>query len=198
MQENSGFVLDKLAISIVFALLVGVAVGITLYGLRASLRRVHDSESFREALQVWMPVVQRRRGTPRGIKRFGNRLRYLAMLQQHADLDETGFDKLRRRLIALSRPFRKLDPLDTKKRLSQAIASAQGSIPESLLVALASVYEVHGSEWRSYLRPDSSDNFEKAIQTAIKSYEQMTSEDWPPSDANLATFERLLSGVRIA
>ena len=107
MQKNKEFILDKLAVAITLALIIAIAGGITLYGLRAASRRVYDLQTFREALRIWMPVVQCRRVTPRGIKRFGNRLRYLAMLQQHPNLDESGFDKLRRRLTFLANLFRR-------------------------------------------------------------------------------------------
>ena len=43
---------------------------------------VVDTQPFIEALQVWTPIVARRNPSPRAIKRFGNRLRYFAMLQQ--------------------------------------------------------------------------------------------------------------------
>ncbi len=198
MQKNNEFVLDKLAIAITLALIAAIAGGITLYGLRAALRRVYDSQTFREALQIWMPVVQCRRVTPRGIKRFSNRLRYLAMLQQRANLDETGFDKLRRRLTTFPRPFRKRDALAAQEHVSQIDASVEPGITESLLVALASLYEVYGPEWQSYLQPTSSGNLEVAIQKATKSYEQTTRTNWPPSSADLAIFEQLLKGIRLA
>lgn len=51
----------------------------------AWLRRVdpvvHDSSQFRLALKIWLPVVVLRQNTPRAIKRFVNRVRYLAMLR---------------------------------------------------------------------------------------------------------------------
>lgn len=51
----------------------------------AWLRRVdpvvRDSSQFRLALKIWLPVVVLRQNTPRAIKRFVNRVRYLAMLR---------------------------------------------------------------------------------------------------------------------
>lgn len=41
-----------------------------------------DSPEFIEALNFWLPLVYRRHPTPRAIKRFLNRLRYLAMFQK--------------------------------------------------------------------------------------------------------------------
>jgi hypothetical protein len=151
-----------------------------------------------EALRIWTPVVQCRRVTPRAIKRFGNRLRYLAMLQQPADLDETGFDKIRRRLKDMVGPYHKGYSFDANKRLHQLGASVEPEISEPLLVGLASLYEVYGPEWRAHLVPDAGGNLESAIQYAIKSYELMTQEKWPPSDADLSVFEQLLKGIRLA
>ncbi len=42
-------------------------------------RLVDDSPDFRKALEIWGPVVALRRETPRGIKRFMNWVRFLAM-----------------------------------------------------------------------------------------------------------------------
>ncbi|GJH22801.1 hypothetical protein CBA19CS22_39685 [Caballeronia novacaledonica] len=53
-----------------------------LFRLRSNLYRIKDSQAFRDALRIWMPLVQQHRKTPWAIKRFGNRIRYLAMLQQ--------------------------------------------------------------------------------------------------------------------
>jgi len=198
MQENKQFILDKLTIATTLILIAGIVGSVFLFGLRASLRRVHDSQRFREALRIWTPVVQCRRVTPRAVKRFGNRLRYMAMLQQHADLDETGFDKIRRRLMGLARPYRKGYSFDVDKRSHQVSASVEPEISEPLLVALASLYEIYGPEWRAHLKPNAGGNLESAIQDAIKSYELMTQESWPPGDAGLSVFERLLKGIRLA
>jgi hypothetical protein len=40
---------------------------------------VDDSDTFKEALKFWAPQIGRRRVTPRAIKRYMNRLRFLAM-----------------------------------------------------------------------------------------------------------------------
>jgi hypothetical protein len=82
----------------VFALPLALlaACGLTLYRLRAALHQVRDTRGFQDALRAWTPLVQRHRVTPRAIKRFGNRIRYLAMLHQAERLDESSFDTLRR------------------------------------------------------------------------------------------------------
>ena len=164
IQQNKKFVLDKLTIAITFALVVGIAGGILLYGLRTTSRRVYDSPAFREALGIWLPVVQCRRVTPRGIKRFGNRLRYLAMLQQHGSLDETGFDKFRKWLERLMTPFRNHSAPNGGKPSSEVSEPGERELTESLLVALTSLYEVFGLEWRSHLQATADNNLERAIK----------------------------------
>ena len=38
-----------------------------------------DSTEFKDALQIWSDVIQQRRNTPRAVKRYLNRSRYLAV-----------------------------------------------------------------------------------------------------------------------
>jgi hypothetical protein len=86
--------------AITLTVFAGCAVGFVVFRLRKSLRQVSDSTAFVQALRIWTPVVQQWRSTPRAIKRFGSRVRYLAMLQQSEGFDESGFDEFRRRLPA--------------------------------------------------------------------------------------------------
>jgi hypothetical protein len=63
---------------------------LTLAGLRYLPRLfaeppVDDSGGFRDALRIWIPVIARRRQTPRAVKRFVNRLRFLAMRVRDVD-----------------------------------------------------------------------------------------------------------------
>ena len=91
---------------------------------------VKDSSEFRKALESWHPVVVGRRLTPRALKRFVNRLRYLAMRQRpyppSPPLWRTLLDRLRR-------PSPPVAP--------EPVASVE-RIPESALVALAALEEV--------------------------------------------------------
>ena len=49
---------------------------------------VDDSPGFRKALEIWGPVVALRRETPRGIKRFMNWVRFLAMRVRDIDQEQ--------------------------------------------------------------------------------------------------------------
>ena len=193
IQSNNVVAADKWAIGTTLALLVAIIGGFVLYRLRAASYQVKDSQQFLEALLIWTPVVQRRRGTPRAIKRFGNRLRYLAMLQQDSRADESGFDELRRWLGFLT--TRRTEGADANAR--QRTDPAE-SVEETVLVALASFHEVYGLEWRTQLQPTGQGELEGVVRKAIKSYPTITSTTWPPATADLDAFERLLGGVRIS
>jgi hypothetical protein len=195
MQFNYQVPTDRLAIPITIAFIVAIAGVIALYGLRASSRRVYDSQAFREALRNWMPVVQCRRVTPRGIKRFGNRLRYLAMLQQRGSLDETGLDKLRKRLTVLAAFLRRGNKTAEQQ---PADAAPEQAMTEPLLVALAALYEVYGSDWEANLTATGAGPLQTPIQMATRAYQQSTHGGWPPSAADLETFQQLLKGIRLA
>jgi hypothetical protein len=193
IQSNDLIVVDKWAVGITLALLAAVIGGLFIYRLRAVSYQVKDSRQFLEALLIWTPVVQRRRGTPRAVKRFGNRLRYLAMLQQDSRVDESGFDELRRWLGLLT----------TRGPKGADANSGQGpeneeSVQEPVLVALASFHEVYGSEWRTRLQPIGQGELEGVVRKAIESYARATETTWPPTAPDLEAFERLLGGVRIS
>jgi hypothetical protein len=195
IQENNRLIVDKWVVSITIAFVIAIVAGLVLYRLRSASYEVHDSRKFHDALRIWMPAVQSRRGTPRAIKRFGNRLRYLAMLQQDNKADETGYDELRRWLKS---------HINLSKRQVRAggrdFLGGNGivdkPIRETVLVALATLHEVYGPEWRSRLHPIGSDNVDGAVNNAIKNYTATTNTNWPPGDHDLNAFEQLLNGVR--
>jgi hypothetical protein len=90
------------------ALLTACLAGLTMYRLRAGVHQVRDTRGFQDALRAWTPLVHSHRATPRAIKRFANRIRYLAMLHQAERLDESGFDTLRRRCDLIEAVLRRL------------------------------------------------------------------------------------------
>lgn len=59
-----------------------------LLRLRSGSVLIRDSREFADALRIWLPLIVRRVGTPRDLKRFPNLLRYLAArLPPDADAD---------------------------------------------------------------------------------------------------------------
>jgi photosystem II stability/assembly factor-like uncharacterized protein len=103
---------------------------------------IRDSQEFETALETWHPLVFTFRGTPRSIKRFLNRVRYLAMLQRGHDPQPSRWRQLLAWLRSLVR--RKEEKRETGK--------APGGIPEPALVALVAI---------EHARPDwfESDSF---------------------------------------
>ena len=87
---------------------------------------VKDSPGFMQALEIWHPVVAARRKTPRSLKRFTNRVRYLAMRQR--SLKES-LTLLQRFEAAINRRLR-------RQQTSSSETGTAPFIPEPALVAL--------------------------------------------------------------
>ena len=93
---------------------------------------VRDSEGFKKALRIWKDVVYARRATPRSLKRFVNRVRYLAMGQR---VEPSGGSLLDKMLAAASGAGESPPPSQRKRA---------GTIDDQTLVALAAIHEVGG------------------------------------------------------
>jgi KAP family P-loop domain len=129
---------------------------------RRADRVVQDSPKFREALDVWSAVVMSPMNTPRGAKRFLNRVRYLAMRQRA--LHEVGKASLIDRFCARVGMWLVADqkggthgaenvgsPAAAALRIgprslgaAAASLAASEAISESLLVALAAIQQIPG------------------------------------------------------
>ena len=173
--------------------------------LRTTVQETRDSPQFRQALTIWTRVVATKRSTPRAIKRFGNRIRYLAMLQQGQDKDETQLDLLR---AAVGKWWR-------RSNMAQAVPDAPkpGSLAEHQLIAMGAIYEVMGEQWKRGLSGvldatalhDKYGGNDEAMAAGPEfqifgAKDQHINEfdvEWPPSEAEQEVFERLLSGVRL-
>lgn len=165
---------------------------------------VRDTKAFSDALRVWSPIASFSRSSPRSIKRFGNRIRYLAMLQQGEQIDdkpgmvkviEVARDWLNGLLPGLGRndSVPAESPEDKEKVLS-----------EHRVVALGALYEQCGDEWTRYASnewtrsfDDEGNDFEEALDLAIDQYEEETRAAWPPSEEEREAFARSLRGVRV-
>ena len=60
---------------------------------------VYDSAEFSEALRRWQPIISMKRNTPRSLKRFLNRVRYLAMKQRGVEPVRSRWEALLARLV---------------------------------------------------------------------------------------------------
>jgi len=176
-------------------LLVIWGAGYARFRLRAVQDEVKDSPVFQHALRIWQPVVRWRRKTPRAVKRFGNRFRYLAMLQQAQVLEESEWDSLLGQGAAWMRSrFGSIE--ETPAPIA---AQSQHGLGEDLIVALGAIHEVSGERWRECLAGAYGDaalkaSVAEAIQRHLKAVPGST---WPPSSEALARFERALKGIRV-
>jgi len=104
---------------------------------------VRDSREFEQALATWHPLLFAWRNTPRSIKRYLNRVRYLAMLQRPAAPEPA----LWRRLVdGAARLWQRLRKQPEGQDTSPATTSERPIIPEDLLVALSAIDCCH-PEW---------------------------------------------------
>lgn len=132
---------------------------------------VHDSEEFVAALEAWQPLLVARNRTPRSLKRFINRVRYLAMRQRPQEEEATMWRALRAAL--------------TGKRIPPPLVPDTQPIPEADLVALAAM---------TYASRDGKDH-ERELQLSIARHEarfgHLEQHRWVPQ------FERICSDVRV-
>jgi hypothetical protein len=184
------------------ALLTACLAGLTLYRLRAAVHQVRDTRGFQDALRAWTPLVHSHRATPRAIKRFANRIRYLAMLHQAERLDESGFDTLRRRcdlmiawivgrILRINAQIPPTAPIRAQDHTNLDMA-------EENLVALGALNECFGLQWRDCATGtyDSGEQ-QKAIEAVLRRLKLIgCSSSWPPSQEELDAFEVSLHGIR--
>lgn len=120
------------------------ALALGLWGWMAEAEeRVRDSDRFKDALAAWHPLVVRRRSNPRQIKRFVNRVRYYAMVQDRPQERADPDGLIRRALSALRPEEESVTPVEVATR---APSSRPEPIPEDTLVALASLHDLD-PEW---------------------------------------------------
>ncbi|HEY5837508.1 MAG TPA: P-loop NTPase fold protein [Pyrinomonadaceae bacterium] len=112
------------------ALLVMLWAGVTVLTRRPDLV-VKDSPNFVDALKIWHPLIFSRQSTPRSIKRFMNRIRYLAMRQRKATASEQSW--LRRLFASFNQPG------ETQPGTGPVTESPVDPIPDEALVALAAI-----------------------------------------------------------
>ncbi|BBO89721.1 YCF48-related protein [Desulfosarcina ovata] len=95
-------------------------------------RFTKDSRTFRDALAIWHPWIVLLRRTPRTIKRFLNRLRYVAMRLRSEPENLSLWERIWRWAI--------------HRRDDSAAEKRSEGVPEPVLVALGAVYHVN-PEW---------------------------------------------------
>ncbi|UVL43116.1 YCF48-related protein [Pseudomonas sp. B21-040] len=186
----------------VFAVPIGIlvlwAIGFTMVRLRTNFYQVKDSRAFSEALRVWMPLVQQHRKTPRALKRFGNRIRYLAMLHQAEHLDESRIDALSRIVSSWWRRSNGKVVATTDSIETTPLTQSGSILGEDLIVALGALNEVCGSGWRKCMEGSFPVGLEDAVRNAIENHLCLgNGTHWPPTGAEMDSFETSLQGIRV-
>jgi hypothetical protein len=159
-----------------------------IHALRREDPVVRDSKDFREALDIWVPVVLARTRSPRAVKRFVNRVRYYAMCEARPEPTPTWNE----RLAGLFRRGRESRPIPSAPRL-----------PETMLVALAAIHQwkpealsaSNGAELAELLnlRPDPADN---EIVSALGTHSQ-TFGQLEPGESAIKRFREIAAGVTV-
>ena len=109
---------------------------------------VEDSRDFAEAIEIWAPLIFAKQTTPRAVKRFLNRLRYVASRQQIPRASYPMWMSLLWLLRLAAK--RDLDMISHESRLP--------NVPEAALVALAALqqFDEHWISSAEFIRtPDS-------------------------------------------
>ena len=71
-------------------------------------------------------------------------------------------------------------------------------IPEEHIVAFGALNEVYGPQWRQLAMGACTDAAQKAVDEAVQRCRKTGAPArWPPSDAELDSFERSLQGIRV-
>jgi photosystem II stability/assembly factor-like uncharacterized protein len=203
VQPGDPHSIDWLVFALSLASLAACFAAFTLYRLRKAVHQVRDTRSFQDALRAWAPLVHSHRATPRAIKRFGNRIRYLVMLHQPERLDDSGFDTLRRIAHAAFAWIR------SHVLRAQTSTPATGPIQrqdraildmaEENIVALGALNECFGPQWRNCATGIYSSSVQQqTIELILRSLKSSSGQLlWPPSKDELDSFEASLRGVRM-
>lgn len=203
--------------------LLGLACIHGLLRVRAQALEVQDTEAFRNGLKIWTELAVSRRTTPRAIKRWGNRMRYFAMLQQGAVVEDTLWQRgvqvialyvgqwrrrlqlagsalsgtRARRLVARAcRAMVRMLPAPPSPDVPQPVRHTM--IEEGRLIAIGAVHEVYQGGWLEALDGVSTLPPEHLIRRAVMRYEAVTGAGWRRiTDEEADTFERLLAGIKL-
>ena len=178
-----------------------VLIGILVIGAGAHIAKtkpgvvVKDSPEFEEALRVWLPLISGKRQTPRAIKRFVNKVRYLAMLQRQQTSNKNLWDRISRLLRV--RP---------SQSTAETLSNEDVQIPEASLVALSAIQQFYPL-WIQHdqfykLASDNDEDYTEdsiaarnAIRGRVTEHERQFG-DWRATHSYHAQFLSITSGIR--
>jgi hypothetical protein len=153
---------------------------------------VKDSKEFEDALAIWHEVLFSKQRTPRWIKRFMNRIRYVAMRERPLSEGLPRWQMLRRN-VGLGLRSQKTAASDQKASL----------LPESLLVAFAAILSVdpHWFEQADAFDPPAKDADENergiSLLTRCKRMHQKAFGNWNLARERYSRYQQHVSGIRV-
>jgi hypothetical protein len=148
-----------------------------------------DSPEFTTALSTWHPLVMAKQNTPRALKRYLNRVRYVAMYIRGGTGELTRW----KRLISW---FRR----DGSGQKTENIAQ-NNSLHESLLVGMAAIHHVNPA-WLDDDRlfdelSQNRNDLPEAIHNAIDIHNQRF-QNWPPKKEERDLFKKISAGIYVS
>ncbi|CAL4868175.1 Ycf48-like protein [Asticcacaulis sp. MM231] len=158
-----------------------VAIFYILYRARRHVAIEVDSADFSDAFSIWLPAIIAHDQTPRYIKRFANRIRYVSMMKAISKMPTDPISRFWLDLRNFGRPTGKSE------------AEAPSAIADNVIVALGSYYEVFGLDWEKHLRNPENETVASCVRKATHRF----STSWPPDQKQIDIFKALLAGVRV-
>jgi hypothetical protein len=144
---------------------------------------VKDSPEFVNALKIWMPLITAKQNTPRSIKRFLNKVRYLAMRQ---------------------RPQGEVKRTGVATQTNGAPGEDGKVIPESILVALSAVQQAYpewtekNQSWTQFFSEHpQSDRAAHELYQCMAEHNQKFTNKLTAEDTFSPTFIEISKGIRV-
>jgi photosystem II stability/assembly factor-like uncharacterized protein len=174
-------------VGFIFLFVISVGVWILTRPLNSIVK---DSPPFRKALEIWHPVVTAKRKTPRSMKRFTNRVRYLAMRQRPPKESSRLWQRLRR----------KGEPTPAQK--------TPALVPEPALVMLCVVDDFNPrlvrderswselSLWSNSVIDPSGIASQEELRTALVKHKTDFPSGWP-TPKHRETYLEITAGLRV-
>ncbi|MDQ3651242.1 MAG: YCF48-related protein [Acidobacteriota bacterium] len=183
-------------------LVLGTFIAALALGAWAFTRRpdviTKDSKEFEDALRIWCPLVYARQKTPRSIKRFMNRVRYLAMRYRPSEAMPAPWEDFVLKIGALFGWKREPPPAEqqTRERI------------EPILVALSAIHHLNPTwienenQWTAIANEslsvvggsatDARTLVQQARDTHIRHFGR-----WGVTNQHREEFLRMLAGIRV-
>jgi len=185
-----------------------VLVGFWVAGRLLAVREVvvEDSADFRQALRIFNKTIFAASPTPRGVKRFENRLRYFAMRSRGDDRPPDWIDHLFGRLGQRVRKEEQREEVDIPEPTLVALGAIAGVDAEILKQASANgepgidgVIDMGllvDEETRGGDTSDAPHRERAELESAIEAFQRSFTGLWPPTGEQVRTFCDLSGTIR--